>query len=97
MSELQPKRKAARTAKPKRSFGESTQRLEEIIELMDDSQTSLESMIELVEEGLHLIRESRSILADAELRIKKLDSIPTQAESSRNEDESTHTHEFTLI
>ncbi len=96
MSDLSPKKKTAASTKKRRSFGESTQRLEEIIALMDDSQTSLESMIELVEEGLHLIRESRSILADAELRIQKLDTIPTRAESPR-EVESDNSNDFTLI
>ncbi|MFI3242981.1 MAG: exodeoxyribonuclease VII small subunit [Akkermansia sp.] len=90
-----PKKTAPRTKK-QQSFGESTQRLEEIIVQMDDPQTSLESMIELVEEGLHLIRESRSILADAELRIQKLDSIPTREESPRVE-EYNNTNDFTLI
>ncbi len=96
MPDSSPKKKTAVNAKKQRSFGESTQRLEEIIALMDDPQTSLESMIELVEEGLHLIRESRSILAAAELRIQKLDSIPTRVEPVR-EVESDYTNDFTLI
>ncbi len=97
MSDSLPKKRTASSQKSKRSFGESTQRLEEIIDLMDDPQTSLESMITLVEEGLHLIRESRSILADAELRIKKLDSIPTRENHSPIQDELTNTNDFTLI
>lgn len=87
----------ATNSKKKRSFGESTQRLEEIIALMDDPETSLESMILLVEEGLHLIRESRSILAEAELRIQKLDAIPTSDERAMPMQESQESNDFTLI
>lgn len=65
---------AARAAKKNNiSFEQATARLEQIVAQMDSSETGLEEMISLVEEGLQLIRQSRAILSAAELRIKTLE------------------------
>ncbi len=61
------------------SFEQSTARLEEIVTRMDDPQTGLEEMIALVEEGLALVRSSRKLLAEAELRIRTLETPDTPA------------------
>ncbi len=82
------------------NFDTATQRLEDIIRLMDDPETSLEEMIALVEEGMKLKRACVSVLQQAELRIKQLEapspapptSTAAQAASSTQQD-----HDFTLL
>lgn len=78
---------AARAAKKTNvSFEQSIARLEQIVAQMDSSETGLEEMISLVEEGLQLIRQSRSILSAAELRIKTLEQPqPDSSQESKNE------------
>ncbi len=69
------------TKKETPSFEQATARLEAIVARMDDPQTGLEEMIALVEEGTALVRSSRKLLAEAELRIRTLenpDAIPAQ-------------------
>lgn len=61
------------------SFEQATGRLEEIVERMDSPDTGLEEMIALVEEGLGLINRSRKLLAEAELKIRKLEEPPSAA------------------
>ncbi len=56
------------------TFEQATARLEEIVARMDDPRTGLEEMIALVEEGEALVRSSRKLLAEAELRIQKLEN-----------------------
>ncbi len=69
---------SARTSKNDTpSFEQATARLEEIVARMDAPDTGLEEMIALVEEGEALVRSSRKLLADAELRIQKLENPDT--------------------
>ncbi len=82
----------ARAKKEHLSFEQATSRLEEIVARMDNPETGLEEMISLTEEGLKLVRSSRSILKDAELRIQQLEkeeSVHTASPSlpHRNNDE----------
>lgn len=82
----------ARAKKENLSFEQATSRLEEIVARMDNPETGLEEMISLTEEGLKLVRSSRSILKDAELRIQQLEKeeSPHTASPSlphRNNDE----------
>lgn len=64
----------ARVKKEALSFEQATSRLEEIVARMDSPETGLEEMIALTEEGLKLIRNSRSLLKEAELRIQRLEN-----------------------
>lgn len=76
------------------NFEQATARLEEIVARVNNPETGLEEMIALAEEGLTLIRSSEQLLAEAELKIQKLeqaDSQPPQA-NQKNEDA-----EFSLI
>ncbi len=59
-------------------FEQAMARLETIIGQLDNPQTELEQMIPLVEEGLTLIRSSKELLAQAELRIKLLENPQVQ-------------------
>lgn len=88
---------ASSAKKEKLSFEQATGRLEAIVERIDNPETGLEEMISLVEEGLKLIRSSRKLLSDAELRIRQLeapDAAPAAASTPapRRDDD-----EFSLI
>lgn len=50
------------------------ERLQIISARLDNPETGLEETIALVEEGLGLVRRSRKLLQDAELRIKTLEN-----------------------
>lgn len=52
------------------SYEDKLRRLEEIIELMESNNVSLEQSINLYEEGIVLSKELHSILKDAQGRIK---------------------------
>lgn len=58
------------------TFEQTSDRLDRIVALMEQPETGLEEMISLVEEGLGLIRRSRALLTEAELRIRKLEEAP---------------------
>ncbi|MCQ2371619.1 MAG: exodeoxyribonuclease VII small subunit [Akkermansia sp.] len=63
------------------SFEQAAARLEEIVALMDNPSTGMEDMIALAEEGLTLLRSSKKMLAEAELKIRKLEAPePASAE-----------------
>lgn len=63
----------ARSKKETLSFEQATSRLEDIVARMDNPETDLEEMLTLTEEGLKLIRTSRNMLKEAELRIQQLE------------------------
>ncbi|MBQ3241088.1 MAG: exodeoxyribonuclease VII small subunit [Akkermansia sp.] len=82
----------ARAKKEILSFEQASSRLEEIVARMDNPETGLEEMIALTEEGLKLIRNSRSLLKEAELRIQQLeknesDNTAPAPPSRRNNDD----------
>lgn len=54
------------------SFEAKLKRLEEITEILESDQTSLEDSIKLFEESVQLSKECISILENAELKIKNL-------------------------
>lgn len=58
------------------TFEQAAARLDDIVASMEQPDTGLEEMIRLVEEGLGLIRRSRALLTEAELRIRKLEEQP---------------------
>lgn len=65
------------TAAP--TFEQCADRLDSIVARMEQPDTGLEEMITLVEEGLGLIRNSRKMLAEAELKIRTLEEQPAPA------------------
>lgn len=56
------------------TFEQKIKRLEEIAELMDDSETPVEELIELYEEGMKLSEQARKFLDDAEQKILDISS-----------------------
>lgn len=91
---------AARTAKKQDtatpSFEQAIARLQEILTLLDNTDTELEQAIALSEESSKLIRYCRGILANAELRIKTLENntgdltspnLATSPEQNETDDE----------
>lgn len=67
-----------KTTEPAPSFEQAAARLDDIVARMEQPETGLEDMIALVEEGLGLIRRSRAMLTEAELRIRKLEEEPVE-------------------
>lgn len=63
--------------KGKPSFEEALQRLEAIVESIEGGKVGLEDSIRQFEEGTRLIEQCRGILADAELKIQKLQAGPS--------------------
>lgn len=86
----------ARIKKEQLSFEQATERLEDIVARMNAPDTGLEEMISLTEEGLKLIRSSRSILKDAELRIQQLE-MPDSQTTAVSTPPHGNNDEFSLI
>ena len=83
-----------RTKNKTLNFEQATSRLEEIVSRVNNPETGLEEMIELAAEGLGLIRSSEQLLAEAELKIQKLEQADTPVAPAR----TTHNDaEFSLI
>lgn len=78
-------------------FEQATARLEEIIDQLDNSETGLEEMIRLVEEGLSLIRDSKNLLRQAELRIRTLENPEEPEEESTPTEQTTEEDGFNLL
>ncbi len=76
------------------NFEEATTRLEEIVARVNNPETGLEEMLNLAAEGLALVRSSEKLLAEAELKIQKLEQAGAAAETE--ETQETHA-EFSLI
>lgn len=66
-------------SKPKPAFEESLQRLERIVAAIEQGQVGLEESIKQFDEGMRLIQHCRGILADAELKIQRLQSAASGA------------------
>ncbi len=100
MSDL---RSAAQAVPSSINFDTATRRLEDIIRLMDDPDTSLENMIALVEEGTKLKKACVTILQQAELRIQQLEAPSTAPTPTAAQPAATATstqaqdHDFTLL
>jgi exodeoxyribonuclease VII small subunit len=78
------------------NFEQAMNRLEEISALLDNPETGLEDTINLVEEGLKLIRSSRKLLDNAEMRIKVLENPQAEQVALLNEKKLNDEHDFTL-
>jgi len=59
-------------AKEKLTFEQSMAKLEKIVEAIEQGKIGLEDSIEKYSEGMELIRHCSRVLADAELKIQKL-------------------------
>ncbi len=89
---------ASRNAKKEQpGFEQTLERLEEIKAAMDRPDTELEQMIALYEEGLTLIRKSRQILTEAELRIQTLEAAQQEPASPQQPESAHDDDEFTLL
>lgn len=75
------------------NFEQATARLEEIVDRVNNPETGLEEMIALAAEGLTLIRSSEQLLAEAELKIQKLEQADSQPSANKQDDDA----EFSLI
>lgn len=78
------------------SFEEALMRLERITERTEAADVGLEELISLVEEGMTLLRDCRKLLAQAELRIQKLDAPDTTREQIRATP-TEQDNDFTLL
>ena len=81
-----------RTKNKNLNFEQATARLEEIVTRVNNPETGLEEMIELAAEGLSLIRSSEQLLAEAELKIQKLEQADVSTAKPPHDDA-----DFTLI
>jgi exodeoxyribonuclease VII small subunit len=54
------------------SIEDALQRIQEISDLMQEEDVSLEQSLKLFEEGAELIKKSQQYLDEAELRVKKI-------------------------
>lgn len=81
------------------TFEQAAARLDDIVARMERPETGLEEMITLVEEGLGLIRRSRALLTEAELRIHKLEEEPAEhsTPSKRNTTTPPQDDGFSLL
>lgn len=86
-----------KSSKSALNFEQTTKRLEEIIDRINSSETGLEDTISLVEEGLALVRNSRKLLAEAELKIKKLETLDTADVSAVSEKKDSPGNDFSLL
>lgn len=59
-------------SKKKKSFEESLKRLQEISDLLEGDDVSLENSIKLYEEGIKISKECFKALDDAELKVEQL-------------------------
>ena len=83
-----------RTKSKPLNFEQATARLEEIVERVNNPETGLEDMIALAAEGLTLIRSSEQLLAEAELKIQKLEQTTS---APANDKQLNDDAEFSLI
>lgn len=87
----------AKTGKNELRFEEAANRLEEIVALMDDPSTGMEQMIALAEEGLKLLRSGKKMLAEAELKIQKLEAPEEQTEPEAPDNPDNAGDGFSLL
>tara|TARA_Y100000768_G_scaffold371613_1_gene338501 strand:+ start:1001 stop:1219 length:219 start_codon:yes stop_codon:yes gene_type:complete len=60
------------TKKDTVNFETSLQKLEKIIDRLEDGDVSLEESVKSFEEGIGLVKECQKQLSEAELKVKKL-------------------------
>ncbi len=67
-----PKSKTSLGKESKRTFEQSLDRLEKIVEALEHGDVPLDQSIQLFEEGIELSKECMETLSKAELRVQKL-------------------------
>ena len=72
------------TKKKEKTFEESLDRLQEISDMLENSEIGLDESIKLYEEGIILSKECYKKLSEAELKVTELKN---QLDSSFNEEE----------
>ncbi|PXA04190.1 exodeoxyribonuclease VII small subunit [Coraliomargarita sinensis] len=75
--------------KTKPTFEEAVQRLEELIESMEDGSSPLTELVAKYEEGSKLLKECQSQLQEAELKIEKLNLKTGEPEPFSSEEEES--------
>lgn len=71
--------------KNSRSVEEILKRLKEITDLLEKGEIPLDESLKLYEEGVALTRECRSLLDEAELKIRELSADVSDAEAEDGE------------
>jgi exodeoxyribonuclease VII small subunit len=66
-------------AKDKQKFEQAMARLEQIVQAIEQGKVGLEESIQQFEEGMALIRQCRSVLAEAEMKVQQLQAAGTDA------------------
>jgi exodeoxyribonuclease VII small subunit len=59
----------AKNIEKEKKFEEKIERIQEIVEILDSGEQSIENMLELYEEGMKLSQECRKFLENAESKI----------------------------
>ncbi len=77
----------------KNTFESSLQRLEEIVELLEQSNIPLDEALKLYEEGVVLSQTCADKLQQAELKIKKLSKSSNGGFQSLNQNDERLSHE----
>lgn len=70
------------------SFETKLKRLQEIVSLLDESNTTLDEAIKLYEEGMELALELRKILDEAELKIIQLNAKFKNSSEGKEQNEN---------
>ncbi len=63
-------------------FEDKLKRLESIVQLLDNRETSIEEMLILYEEGIKLVSECRKFLEEAEQKIIDITNLESQTSDS---------------
>ena len=66
-------------AKEKLGFEKAMARLEQIVAAIEQGKVGLEDSIQQFEEGMTLIRQCRSVLAEAEMKVQQLQAAGPDA------------------
>jgi len=62
----------ASSAEPRVSFEQNLQRLEEIVQRLEEGNLALDESLRLYEEGVAAFRQCQKMLSEAELKMRKL-------------------------
>jgi exodeoxyribonuclease VII small subunit len=71
-------------AQEKLSFEKAMARLEKIVASIEEGKVGLEDSIKQFDEGMKLIQQCRSVLADAEMKIQRIQAAGDGAASAKD-------------
>lgn len=77
MSKPAGSKASAKASKPEMPFEEALEKLESIVESMEEDDLPLETMLKRFEDGAKLAKACQSKLSEAETKIKKLEKTAT--------------------